>query len=112
MKASVLLRRVRTAMADPKVNTSPFICDNLRSYGRDRAGMTYDTVDRLCEHIDELLGGAFSLREWLVDNGHVEGARLDPMKTCYDGPIDYDKLQRTRIAWLDHLISHYETQGD
>ena len=110
MRASTLLHLAQAKIKDGE--RSPYICDVVRDLCYKKKLNTQATAERICDHIEELLEGHFSLREWLVGNGHVEGARLDPMKTCYHGPIDSDKLQRTRIAWLDHLISHYETQGD
>lgn len=113
MKASRLLRMVRDDMVDPHGYVSTFICDNVRARGSKTPAAT-ETAERICDHIDTLLDGAFSLREWLVINGHApELEEWDHKKeSCYHGPIDEAKLFNTRIAWLADLISHYETQGD
>lgn len=113
MKASTLLRKVRDDMRDPHGYVSVYICDNVRARGS-KTPKAYAAAERVCTHITILLGGLFSLREWLVVHGHVEDA--DPWNhkkhRNYHGRIDTDKLQATRIAWLGDLINHFETQGD
>jgi hypothetical protein len=93
--------------------TSPYICDNVWHVTK---GEPYGNRDeqRITKFISKLLGGRFSLVEWLIDMGHIEadmgGWSCD--HTNYMGNIDRAKLQATRMAWLDHLIEHYESQGD
>lgn len=113
MKASKLLRKVRDDMRDPHGYVSVYICDNVRARGS-KTPAANKTAERICAHITSLLGGLFSLHEWLVINGHAPALEYWDTKkqTCYTGPIDQAKLHATRIAWLADMISHYEKQGD
>lgn len=49
-----------------------------------------------------LLNGNSTLGGWLDERG------ID----CFSTKEAKRKLQRTRHAWLDHLIAHYESLGD
>lgn len=113
MKASKLLRMVRDDMVNPHGYVSTYICDNVRARGNKTPAATKTAV-RICDHIDTLLDGAFSLREWLVINGHApsKDTSWSSTGTCYIGFIDQAKLHATRIAWLADLINHFETRGD
>jgi hypothetical protein len=108
MKASIILRRVKERML-PREYPSRFICDNVWCVAESRAD-----EKRITKFIHKLLGGKFSLVEWLIDHGHVEadsdGWSYD--NTNYIGDIDHIKLKATRMAWLDYLIAHYESKGD
>jgi len=101
MKASVILARVKANML-AGTRTSPFICDHVWYLSADKQIPEKDE-ERIRNHIRKLLGGRFSIVEWLIDKGHYIGDRCT---------IDRVKLQATRMAWLDHLIEHYASKGD
>ena len=112
MKASVILRHTKTLMVSG-MSTSPFICDNIWHVTKGQPSGRKDEK-RITQFISKLLGGRFSLVEWLIDNGHVKASSISWSydNSHYTGPIDRAKLQATRMAWLDYLIEHYESQGD
>ena len=116
MKASKLLRQVRNDMVNDNGSeyVSKYICDNVRSIGS-KSPAKNKTAERICAHINELLGGLFSLREWLAVNGHYPNMRpWRPTKYNfhYLGKVDQAKLQATRHAWLADMIVYFETKGD
>lgn len=62
---------------------------------------------RVRDIIHDLLspeGRQIGLQDWLEDE---HGILPDP-----GNPEYVLKLQATRLAWLDHLITHYESRGD
>jgi hypothetical protein len=112
MKASIILQRAKARMQAEEW-TSPYICDNVWHVTK---GEPYGNRDerRITKFITELLGGRFSLVEWLIDMGHIEVnmSGWSYGNTQYLGNIDKAKLQATRMAWLDYLIGYYEAKGD
>lgn len=112
MKASIILKRAKERMQDEGY-TSSFICDNIWHVTRGEPDGNKDN-DRITQFIEELLGGRFSLVEWLIDMGHIKAvdSSWSHDQNNYLGDLDRIKLQATRMAWLDHLIAHYESQGD
>jgi len=63
-------------------------------------GCSIDKVHHAKKIIALLLEGHYTLDDWLWANHKINGGD------------DRRKLQRTRQAWLDHLIAHYESIGD
>ena len=113
MKASIILRRTKERMLTLNRGTSAYICDNIWHVTMNEPRGRFDER-RITRFIDKLLGGRFSLVEWLIDKGHI---KTDPTCWSYDntnylGDVNWTKLQATRMAWLDYLIAHYEAKGD
>jgi len=50
-----------------------------------------------------LLKNCDSLNEWLAANHKIH---IEQTKEYHD------KMKVTRLAWLEHLINHYEAKGD
>ena len=113
MKASIILRRAKKRMQQMPNDTSPFICDNIWHVTLHEPNGKKDE-ERITKFISKLLGGKFSLVEWLIDQGHIQVSSINWShdNSHYMGPIDRVKLQATRMAWLDYLIAHYESKGD
>lgn len=113
MKASIILRRTKERMQLMPDSTSSYICDNIWDVTRGEPDGNKDE-QRITQFISELLGHRFSLIEWLIDMGHIKAdqSSWSHDHTNYLGDIDRIKLQATRMAWLDHLIAHYESIGD
>jgi hypothetical protein len=113
MKASTILRRAKKRMQQMPNDTSPFICDNIWHVTKYNVGGDKDE-ERITKFITKLLGGRFSLVEWLIDKGHIQVGFLNWSydNKHYMGNIDRAKLQATRMAWLDYLIAHYKAKGD
>lgn len=112
MKASVILRCAKARMLNDNW-TSPYICDNIWHVTKGQPDGRKDEK-RICKFITKLLGGRFSLVEWLIDMGHINP---NPDNWSFDGTnylgvVERTKLQATRMAWLDYLIEYYESQGD
>lgn len=109
MKASQALKLTKERMLPSnKFYCSRYICDNVDQ-------VTYNneaTKKRIIKHIDKLLGGAFSLHEWLIINGHVPGHLENGFARFQGGTHDYGKMQRTRMLWLDDMIKHFKAKGD
>jgi hypothetical protein len=61
---------------------------------------SFKEQDKTTKIIQKLLGKYETLEEWLLQK-HRINANTDPIK-----------LQKTRQAWLDHLIKHYQSIGD
>lgn len=51
--------------------------------------------------IQRLLGDRYTLQSWLMALGYTQ-----------EQTLNVRQMQITRHAWLDHLINHYESQGD
>ena len=63
-------------------------------------------ADRVTGVVLRLLNGNSSLETWLYRNLGVD------LDTSAYSPNGQARMQVTRLAWLDHLIEHYESLGD
>lgn len=101
MKHSEILRLVRNkiAIADDR----RFICYTI-----------FDECDRIQQGssglhlkawVRSLMGGCYTLETWLVLRGYAK-------ENSFDIPANADKVKRTRLAWLDWMIAHWEAKGN
>jgi len=104
MKTSEVFKRVKIHLCDGHYTHAHkrYICSALHYLylmgaigDRDRT-----RCKRLiCTH----LGDTHSLEHWLMQNHGIR----------FRHSLEYTKkIMATRKAWLDHLITHYETKGD
>jgi len=64
-----------------------------------------------------LLEGHSSLESWLLAQGHISPREFQLLFRPWwseeeEVRLLFIKLQATRLAWLDHLIEHYESLGE
>jgi hypothetical protein len=110
LKSSEILRKASVLLVDSLYDYdiddwSCYICDCIRIIERD-IGSTVSTMAKgrqLRQHISEMLGGDFSLGNWLVNNGHAT------LQEIRDHP---QKMQQTRYNMLSSMIEYYESKGD
>lgn len=80
-----------------KNNHYGFICHVIE----DNLSLNYKTKKHLCDILNTLLGVHCSLETWLIYKKGITNVWRDN-----------EKIKNTRIAWLKHLIEHYESIGD
>ena len=103
MKTSEVFKRVKVHMEmDGCMAHFHYICYALNElYFR---GYIPDVQRTKCKRIVlNLIAPANTLNDWLERNHGI------PMEhtSAY-----HKKIKATRLAWLDHLIEHYEAKGD
>lgn len=81
---------------------SPYICDNLTTVSQ-RLDMLDEAYD-LRRLIARRLDGNFDLSRWLLVNGHISVVVHDNWE---HDPGLREKMQRTRMNWLDALIKEF-----
>lgn len=91
---------------DEEDGPSPYICDHVKEVGRsfyngNSAGVV--AAGEICAKISELIEGEFSLRDWIVKKGYA---------TVYEIHDDPQKMQQTRLNFIDDLIKFYKQKGD
>ena len=106
MKTSEVFRRVKLHLTDKWTELTPtdrrYICMALTKLYLN--GMIGDRDRTRCRRLIRAhLDNAFSLEHWLWLNHKIHVSYT---------PADINKSIVTRKAWLDHLITHYETKGD
>ena len=99
MKTSEALKATKAHLWDGKSvneprNKSEFVCLAALRAGR-------EVPDLVVPIIQRLLGDRFTLGAWLMVLGYTQ-----------EQVLNVRQMQLTRHAWLDHLINHYESQGD
>jgi len=102
MKTSKCFKRIKEAALQKNPEVMWFICIVAKDV------LTKEDAIGVRNLIRELLGGFVSLSNWLSCNSdeyEKEQSSMSDEDWC-------DKLHNTRIAWLDHLIDHYESIGD
>lgn len=103
--AVTLLKEIQPKLKQDyfKRGCSPFICDRLHHLAINPRHTA--TVTALTHWIDNMLGGLLGggLGDWL----HKRGA-LHYVTTAYLLQSDFQKLQRTRVAWVDWMIKELE----
>lgn len=77
---------------------SPYICDNIHWAAKTKSEKEH--AEALCNYIEKRLNYGFSLAHWLFNAGHMT---YEEFRDRNDQRV-YDKLQVTRLAWIDHLI--------
>lgn len=103
MKTSEVFKRVKVHMEmDGCMAHFHYICYALNElYFR---GYIPDVKRTKCKRIVlNLIKPCASLSEWLLANHRI------PMEHTNEY---HRKIKATRLAWLDHLIEHYEAKGD
>lgn len=81
-----------------------YICDVITHHPKLNPLLGDKEADRATTIIHDLIGqDQFSLKTWLITHKHATAIEID------NNP---EKMQATRIAFLDHLIAHYKAKGD
>lgn len=109
LKPSQVLMRVKSMLPTEftsQSDNSPYICDNIQELWR-QGKMTDETRDMLRGHIRVILDDAFSLKEWLIGNGHITFEQMNADLHENNGTM----LQYTRQIWLDDMIMHFKSKG-
>ena len=109
LKPSQVLMRVKGMLPTEYTcegDNSPYICDNIRELWRQNK-MTDETHDMLRGHIRVILDDAFSLKEWLVGNGHVTHEEMNTDLHENNGTM----LQYTRQNWLNDMHFYFKSKG-
>lgn len=65
------------------------------------AAIDADVSYKIVPIIENLLDGYYTLSEYVEEKTGISYFNQD-----------YKKMQKTRHAWLDHLIKHYQSIGD
>ncbi len=87
MTASEILKKART-LIETKRNI--FVCDAVHRVGVAQ-GAKYEVLD----HINSLLGGSFTLDQWMAQN--------HPRLVKVNGACYRKKMRLTRLAWIKHF---------
>lgn len=113
LKPSQVLMRVKSMLPTEYTHDftsqghiSPYICDNIQELWR-QGKMTDETKDMLREHIRVILDDAFSLKEWLIGNGHVTFEQMNTDLHENNGEM----LQYTRQNWLNDMMFYFKSKG-
>ena len=97
MKTSAALRRTKEKLWDgvewPRLGKNTYICYAASS-------CSPEVREKVVPIIGELLEPYAYLDTWLMSKHGIDTFQ------------DRVKTQVTRHAWLDHLVQHYEAQGD
>lgn len=110
VKCSDILEMVKDRLptyvkdVDEEDDPSPYICDHVKEVGRNfgnSEGIT--AAGEICAKISELIEGEFSLRDWIFKKGYA---------TVYEIYDDPQKMQQTRLNFIDDLIKFYKQKGD
>jgi hypothetical protein len=110
VKCSQILELVKDRLpmyvkdVDEEDDPSPYICDHVKEVGRNFGNSEgIAAAGEICAKIAELIEGEFSLRDWIVKKGYA---------TVYETYDDEQKMQRTRLNFIDDLIKFYKQKGD
>jgi len=109
LKPSQVLMRVKGMLPTEYTSqddNSPYICDNIQELWR-QGKMTDETKNMLRGHIRVILDDAFSLKEWLIGNGHVTREQMLDDLNNHNGAM----LQYTRQNWLNDMMFHFKSKG-
>ena len=97
MKTSEVFKRAKNLLStgpDDKGKTE-YIC-----YAIDRTKCPFSDKEKAKAIVMNLLDGNYTFGGWLENTKGIENDRCGA------------KVQETRHAWLDHLITHYSNIGD
>ena len=98
MKKSEAFRLTKKHLWDGRGRHVPEGKEEYVCYAAELAGpRVYGIVQPI---IKRLLKGSLFLGEWLLKHHYI------------DAWLNQRKYQQTRHAWVDHLITHYESLGD
>lgn len=105
MKTSEVFTHAKKYLAkNPKeigsYHKTQWICYAINHTGLD--GALHKDIAKAKNIIAELIKPLGCFETWLSVNHNIE---------C-ETRRDFNKLQVTRHAWLDHLIAHYQSMGD
>ncbi len=85
---------------------SPYICDNVKEVARSFGigiSSAINAAAEICDKIHKLLEGEFSLQSWVIAKGYATTIEI------YE---NMEKLQQTRLNFIDDLIKFYKQKGD
>jgi len=105
MKTSEVFRKVKALLRDEGYmqKHERYICYALEALYYHKKTIGDRDRTRCKKIVMKLLHPAHSLEHWL-DMNH--------RKEITNTPRYQKRIMATRKAWLDHLITHYEAQGD
>ena len=98
MKTSTAFKLTKEKLWDGRGRSIPDGKADCVCYAAANAGVQVKIL--VVPIIEKLLAGSVYLSGWLMKHHGIDTWQNDL------------KLQRTRHAWLDHLIAHYESLGD
>lgn len=105
-----ILQEVKINLPMKKVNIgfsdSRYICDNITQVKLDiNTEFAYTTGTALRAWISRMLNPAFSLERWLEINYNTDKIKMSNKEY-------YEKIQVTRLAWLDWMIQTIKTENN
>lgn len=108
MKMSQVLTLARPLLARDRTefcyrNRDRYICLAI-DHARHSRGISLDDKYRTKVYVSSQLGGVHSLEGWLLAFKGIDATKPDP--------VVFEKLQTTRLAWLDHMIAVLKRNGD
>lgn len=100
MKTSEVFKLAKAKLKTGSGKTGErYIC-----YALSRVNAPHQDIRNAKRIVQYLLKGCVSLEAWLYHKHNI-GVNFFARESA-------KKMQATRQAWLDHLIEHYEAQGD
>ena len=105
-----ILQEVKIKLPMKEVNIgfsdSRYICDNITQVKLDiNTECAYITGTALRAWISQMLNPATSLESWLRINYNINKIKMSDKKY-------FEKIQVTRIAWLDWMIQTIKTENN
>jgi hypothetical protein len=91
-----ILRAVRKALVDRSQN---YLCHAIAACGKT---IDWAAAIELSRLVQDRLEGYYTLGSWLVARGYPVYTRRGELT-----PDAYEKLRRTRLAWIDSLIEEH-----
>jgi hypothetical protein len=98
-----ILKRAKATLPGKSLNStdSPFICDNIMHAYKNLPEQ--NIAERLKSWISSMLGGRFSLEQWLIQTQYMSINRYSEK--------DVKKLQSTRHAWVTWMIQEIKREN-
>lgn len=88
---------------------SMYICNALNNFYQEDP----TTVLALKTHINDALSPHDTIEEWLTNNKYIPHTASLPEKTFLtENEFWFNQVQAYRLRWIDHLINHFQQQGD
>jgi len=96
MKTSEVFKRAKKLLSTgDNMGKTDYVC-----YAIDRTKCPFSDKEKAKAIVMKLLDGNYTFGGWLENAKGIENDRYGT------------KIQETRHAWLDHLITHYSNIGD
>lgn len=117
MKTSDLLKKAKTRIKR-SLKGSTCLDDKFICYAFESQCFIYIStheersrkIRNFQEYIKQLLDGRPSLNSWLYRQGFTSDEQHSESYT--NGTEEFQKMQTTRLAWIDWMINEYQEIGD